>query len=132
MALALTLVLTGIFNNMENDMGVLVSMLAFIGIYQNTSGPIAWLYATETTIDTALGICLFTLWGTTFLVSLLGPILMSSDALGISNVFFLFAALSFCGTIYGYFFIKETKGLTDKEKKRLYYPAEYFEEEIER
>ena len=52
-------------------------MMLFLLSYENTSGPVALLYATETTIDAALGICLLTLWGTVFVLSLVCPILMS-------------------------------------------------------
>ena len=124
-AMSIVLALTGIFNNLQYDSWVLAMIILYLSIYVNTSGPIAWVYATETTIDTALGACLFVLWGTTFFVSLVSPILMGDDYLGVSNVFFLFSILSFGGSTYGFFFIKETYGLSDKEKKSLYYPKEY-------
>lgn len=65
-----------------NNTGVLLFVLLFLVIYQNTSGPIAWLYAAETTIDAALGICIFTLWGTVFILSIISPILMKDENLG--------------------------------------------------
>ena len=64
-----------------ND-GVLIMVVVFLFVYGTTSGPIAWLYAAETVIDTALGICLLTLWGTVFLLSLVCPILMAKDSIG--------------------------------------------------
>jgi len=120
--MAMVHVTVGVFDNNEMNEGVLVMISIFYFVYCQTSGPIAWLYATETTIDTALGICLLTLWGVTFVLSLICPVLMGKDYLGESNTFFLFAALSFMGSIYGFFIMKETYGLSDKEKKSLYYP----------
>lgn len=64
-----------------ND-GVLIMVVVFLFVYENSSGPIAWLYAAETVIDTALGICLLTLWGTVFVLSLVCPILMGKDSIG--------------------------------------------------
>ena len=114
----------GLFNNIENDIGVLVMILAFICAYQVTSGPVAWLYATETTIDPGLGVCILTLWGVTFILTLICPDLMDKDSLGVSNVFFLFGICSGIGAIYGYIFMKETRGLSDKVKRNIYSPKD--------
>ena len=35
----------------------LLMILLFMIAYQNTSGPIAWLYVAETVEDIALGVC---------------------------------------------------------------------------
>jgi hypothetical protein len=110
-----------------ND-GVLIFTILFLIIYENTSGPIAWLYAAETVIDVALGVCLLTLWGTVFVLSLVCPVLMSKDSIGTQNVFFIFSGLSVLGTIYSYVFIRETSGLTDRQKKLLFVPKEYLHE----
>ena len=99
---------------MGNNNGVLTMILTFMFIDQITSGPVVWLYATETTVDAALGICILTLWGTVFLLSFISPILMKDSVLGASNVFFLFAGLSALGCIYSIFVIKETMGLSEK------------------
>jgi len=102
------------FDIADNDYGVLVMTLVFLIVYENTSGPLAWLYAAETVIDVALGVCLLTLWGTVFVLSLVCPVLMSKDSIGTQNVFFIFSGLSVGGTIYSWWFIRETSGLTDK------------------
>ena len=118
----------GVFGILHVDAGIISMILAFLVVYQNSSGPVAWLYAAETTIDSALGICLFTLWGTVFILSLVCPILMDpKSAVGINNVFFIFAGLSVFGSLYCYLFIKESRGLTDKEKKLLFTPKRFIE-----
>jgi len=122
----------GLLNNAGNDIGVLVMLLMFLFVYQNTSGPVAWLYAAETTIDAALGICLLTLWGTVFILSLVCPILMSDPkdgGLGQSNVFFMLSGLAVLGSLYSYFALVETRGLSDKEKKLIFTPEKYKVEE---
>jgi len=118
---------TGILNNAGNSTGVIACVLAFLCVYQNTSGPVAWLYAAETTIDAALGICLFTLWGTVVILSETCPILMQDSVIGASNTFFLLSGLAVFGSMYGYFFMKESQGLTDKEKKLLYTPQRFID-----
>jgi len=119
----------GIFNNRGNNAGVLAMVLIFIFVYQNTSGPVTWVYAAETTTDAGLGIGLFTLWITVFILTLISPMLMGRNSLGASNVFFIYSILSLLGAIYSYFIIKETQGLTDKEKKNLFTPSRYLNSE---
>ena len=75
----------------------------------------------------ALGICLLTLWGTVFILSLVCPILLKPEVLGASGVFFIFSGISIFGSLYGVFVIKETAGLTDKQKKTLFTPKEFIE-----
>jgi len=116
-----------IFDVYKVDNGVLPMILLFIFIYQFSSGPIAWIYAVETTIDVALGLVLLTLFSTIFVLSLVCPILMGKDSIGPNNVFIMFSAFSFLGAVYAFFVMKETKGLTDKEKKELLMPNKYKE-----
>ena len=95
------LVLVGIFNVKEMDMSAIIMIGLYLFANGQSTSPMAWLYAIETTIDTALGICLMTLWGTTFVLSLVCPVLMGQDYLGESNTFYLFALLTFLGSLYG-------------------------------
>ena len=66
----------------ESDFGSIGFILVFLIVYQCSSGPVAWLYAAETTIEAALGLCVFVLWGTVFLLSLICPILFQDSVLG--------------------------------------------------
>lgn len=90
------------------DIGVLIMILSFLVIYLNTSGPISWIYASETTIDAAMGICLLVLWGTVFILSLICPIMMNPHSIGPTGSFLILAGLSVLGTLYNWYFLKET------------------------
>ena len=114
-----------VFDIAKMNYGVIVCVLLFLVAYEFTSGVVAWVYAAETTIDTGLGLCLLTLWGTVFWLSIVCPIIMDPASLGPTPVFFMFSGLSIGGTIYCFLFIKETMGLTDKQKKILYTPDEF-------
>jgi len=103
-------------------MGVLVMMCVFLLIYQNTSGPVTWAYAAETCCDVSLGVALLSLYSTIFVLNLTTEPLMHSP-LGQQGVFFLFAGCSFVAVFFMWKFVPETKGLTDAEKKRLFYPG---------
>lgn len=60
------------------DIGVLLGIAAFLIIYQNSSGPIAYQYATETCCDIALGMCILMLYTTILVLSLATEPLMNS------------------------------------------------------
>ena len=68
-------------------------VMVFMLIFQNSSGPIAWIYCSETTIDAGMGVCLLTLWGTVFVLSLVCPIIMDPSSLGPSITFFILSGL---------------------------------------
>ena len=98
----------------------MIGLFAFLIFYCNTTGPLAWVYAAETTTDSGLGFCLFIMYLSIFSLTLVCPYLMQPNILGTANVFYLFAGISLVGSIFYYFNLKETKNLTDKEKKDLY------------
>ncbi len=102
------------FDIKKDSTGVIISILVFLLIYENSSGPVTWIYFTETTVDAALGICLFTLWFTVFLLSFICPILMG---LNVDDVFLGFSLISLMAALFCYIWIKETRGLTEKQKK---------------
>ena len=56
--------LVAIFTLTGTNAGVLAMICFFLFAYQNSSGPIAWLYAAETCCDVGLAVSLNTLWGT--------------------------------------------------------------------
>ena len=111
-----TFIITG-FN-----IGTLVGILAFLVVYQNSSGPIAYTYATETCCDIALGMCILVLYLTILLLSLTTNPLMDS-ALQPQGVFYMFAIFSFIATVFLYCYLGETRGLTKFEKKSLFVPG---------
>jgi len=100
-------------------------MLLFTMIYQQTSGPVAWVYAAETTIDAGMGIVLLTLWGTVLVLSIVCPIIMDPRSLGPSATFFILAGISLFGAAYSKFVIRETFGKSDKEKKLMFTPERF-------
>ena len=112
-AMALTHALIAIFNNKTMDNLMISMVYLYALVYSNSSGPLAWMYATETTIEAAFGTCILVLTGMIFILSLVGPIIMADNSLGPSNTFFIFSGLSLCGAFYVALFFKETKGLTE-------------------
>eukprot|EP00347_Sterkiella_histriomuscorum_P003540 403363903 len=120
--MALCHFLIGLFAYLNYSQWVVGWMVSFILAYYITNGPVIWLYVSEVVVDTALGLCIFTLWGTVLVLSLTTNFLMES-ALRPCGVFWLFAVISVFGAIFCFIFIKETRGLNDKDKKMLYSPV---------
>ena len=108
------------FSVTKNDVGALAMIMFFLMFYQSSSGPVAWMYAAETTIDAAFGIVLLVLWTTILGIAYAIPLLLSRDSLGTTGIFTLFSIFCGLGGIYMYFFIKETRGLSDKAKKEIF------------
>jgi len=51
--------------------------------------------------------------------------MMESPNFGQAGTFFMFGIISLVGTVWCHLYLKETsQGLTDKEKKSLYYPED--------
>ena len=55
---------------------------------------------------------------------------MINSPLKVYGSLWIFAGFSAIGVIYVIFFVKETKGLSDLEKKTLYTPKSTFDEDI--
>ena len=56
---------------------------------------------------------------------------MSEDNLGPTNVFYIFSGLSVLGSLYSFCMLKETKNMSDKQKKLIFTPSKYKFTEIE-
>lgn len=110
------------FNYVENAIGVVLSMNLFMFFYINSSGTLAWTYAAETCIDSAIGIVIMSIYVNVIYLAVICPIILEPTVLGPTIVFLGMSAFSFIGCIYIYIFMLETKGLSDQEKKEVYFP----------
>ena len=77
-----------------------------------------WLYTSEVVIDSAGGLIVFGVFGLLLIQSLTLEVLI--DKFYAHGVFIMFGFITFSGLFYILIFIKETAGLSDKEKKSLY------------
>ena len=86
-------------------------------------GAVAFLYISEVCVDVAAGLVL----GVMFLaltISMLTFELKIESSLDIHGTIWLYAAFTFIGFIFCLFFMRETRGLSDLEKKTLYSPVD--------
>lgn len=113
------LILVGVFNFITANNAALAMILCFLVTYQLTDGSITYLYVSEVVVDNALGFCFLSLKGTALVISLTTEYIMDSP-LKQYGAFWLYGGLASIGAVYAFICMKETRGLTDKEKKQLY------------
>jgi SP family facilitated glucose transporter-like MFS transporter 1 len=95
-------------------------ILVFILAFQLSEGPILWIYSAETCRDEAFGFVTLGQFINLFVISMLTEYIVAW--LKPHGTFFFFGIMTYIGGLYIFYFVKETKGLTDKEKKNLYSP----------
>lgn len=100
---------------------ILFFIVIFVAFMQGTIGPIVWLMLAEIfplkVRGLGLGIAVFCLWITNFLISLAFPSFVAS--VGISGTFFVFAALGVTAIVFVAKLVPETKdaSLEDLEER---------------
>jgi hypothetical protein len=86
------------------------------------------MYAAEVAVDTALGLCVLALF-LSLLEKAITMEFMVHSAMGAQGMFFLLGGVTLVGALFVAVFIKETKGLSDMEKKSLYTPQDLLDED---
>ena len=92
---------------------MVVMVMAFISVFEFSSGPITWLYMSEILQDKAVSIATVLNWLVNLGISIGTPPLI--DAIGDENIGYIFigcGALTFLGTIFIGIFMQETRGKT--------------------
>ena len=112
-AMSVTLLLLSTFAFMHESIGMVVSLLLFIVFFELSTGPILWLYMAEIMRDKALAVGASLNWTVSLIISLSVPFLLKVISVGV--LFLIFAILTIIGTIFIWFFVKETRGLTQEE-----------------
>jgi len=93
-------------------------LLFFLGFNIGT-GSVNWVYLAEVTVDKAAGFCAFAQFGMGLVYTLTMEFMIHSK-LQAHGTFLLFGAINLAGFFFYLFFVKETRGLSDKQKKSLY------------
>jgi hypothetical protein len=85
-------------------------------------GPVFWVYISETCSDKGLSIAVITNWAGSFCVSIVVPFMFSAvSAYG----FGIFGLIAVAGFFFFLIFMKETKGLSIDQCKKIYsHPSE--------
>ena len=98
-----------------------ISICLLILTYQVSQGSVAWLYIPEVSNDQATGFCMTGEFIAKLQLSMSFEYILRSS-LDVHGTFWFFSAVSLLGFFFMIFFVKESQGLTDIEKKALYTP----------
>jgi hypothetical protein len=107
-----------LFDYQDNDLGVLIIMVLLVMVFFVLLQPVSYLYMYEVGMDATLGICKLMLFSSQLLLTLITPFML--EKLTPKGTFLIFAVFAFCGRFYNIALIRETAGLSDKEKKLIY------------
>lgn len=121
-SLSIMLLLTALFMQLANGYVTIILMSAFQIMFNITLAPIHWIYLPEVLNDTQMGIVL----GTHYMVSLIFSITSEYmiEYMTPQGAFLLFGLMTTGTIFFVWFCMKETWGLSDKQKKQLYFPDE--------
>ena len=98
------------------------SMSAFIITFQASNGALFWVYVSDIGTEATFGLCLFTLMVMLLLQSLTALPLMNSSWCGVDGMFFGLAAFQMVTVVHLWAKMKETRGLSEEQKKSLFKP----------
>ena len=121
---AITLSLLGLASSIQNRNGLMAVLFLVLWnpAYQWTIASIHWVQIGDVSSDVQFGFisgihysnAIYLSWTTEYMM----------QAWGADGMFYFFSAINFLGYFFVAFCMKETNGLSDKEKKALYQPKE--------
>ena len=114
------LALLGTFAYWKIPQGAFSMVLGFQFIYQMTVGPLYWFHIPEITRDAAFGISIFTVFFLSLIFASTSQLILNS-ALQVAGTFWMLAIFTFICFVFSVVLIKPTQGLTETEKRTLYY-----------
>ena len=98
-----------------------VSIIISIFFFHCSQGNFAWIYIPEVCVDSATGLAVASQFLNLTLISLTFEFMINS-AMQVHGTIWYFAGFNFLGFIFFLVVVKETRGLSDLEKKTLYSP----------
>ena len=111
------------------DLAAFITLCFFVGTFNITQGSIAWLYIPEVTVDAAAGFATGAQYVNLMLIAFTFEFMINSS-LDVHGTLMYYGGLTFIGFLFCLFFVRETRGLSDVEKKTLYSPKSAIEDEI--
>ena len=106
-----------------------MTIYAFVMNFSLTVGATLWIYVPEILNDKQFGFAMTFHYCQAVEISASTEYLLYK--LRPQGMFLFYSSINFLGFLFFYTYLKETKGLTDKQKKELYMPEEFKEAEIE-
>ena len=127
--MAVFLFLCGLSVQQGWNLEAFITLCLFIGTFEFTQGSVAWLYIPEVTVDAATGFTTGAQFINLMLITFTFEFMINSS-LRIYGTIWYFAGMTLFGFLFCLCFVRETRGLTDLEKKTLYSPKSVMDEQI--
>ena len=96
----------------------------YIGFFECGHGNIYWQYVAEISNDKSTSVTTVLNWFCMLAYAIISPFLVN-NWLPDGKTWLFFAISSFLFYFFIIFFVKETKGKTEEQVKKLYWPKEY-------
>ena len=117
--IAICMFVMWILKSKDYETYALIATAVFIFLFEVGTGSIVFPYIAEVCSNKGAAVAMINLWFWTLIVGLLTPP-MFNDWLQDGKTFIVFGVLSALGFLYVLIYMKETKGKTEAEVKRLY------------
>jgi SP family xylose:H+ symportor-like MFS transporter len=113
---ALTLAATGFSSLFKESYVSIVFVILFIVCFEQSLGPVVWIFCGEVLYDGAMGVAVMTNWICFFILVVAFPYLQKGA--GIDVCFWIFAVICGLGVAYFWIYLFETKGRKKKENQQ--------------
>ncbi|CDW82084.1 sugar transporter family protein [Stylonychia lemnae] len=99
---------------------MLLMIILYLVFYQLGAGPIPYIYITDICSDAGMSFGTLSMWLWSLFTTIVTPFLIMNEKIGITGCFAGLTVLTFIGFIFCLLVLKETKGLTDDQCKKLF------------
>lgn len=114
---AVFMVINGVAVGGNHGLLQLISTLCYVAAFEFGPGPVPWLYMGEIMTNEGLQVAVFINWLFTLIIGVVTTPWQKAMPAGI---FYVFGLICLLQSIFYYFFMKETKGLSQDQVKMLY------------
>ena len=98
-SMGISLCVVAVFQIYDMSIPLIIALCVFITSFQFSQGPIAWMYAAEVAVDTALGLCILALF-LSLLEKAITMEVMVHSAMGPQGMFFLLGGITLVGALF--------------------------------
>ena len=99
----------------EQNLASVILISVFMFTFAVTDGPIMWIYSAEVLQDSAFGYAVQGMFLMNLIITGVTEYILAE--VGAQGLFFIFASFTYLGAAFAKIYLKETRGLTDAEKK---------------
>ena len=97
-----------------------IMIFLYLVFYQLGAGPLPYIYITDICLDAGMSFGTLSMWLWALFTTLVTPFLILNENIGITGMFAGLTITTFLGFIFCLFILKETKGLTDDQCKKIF------------